>query len=76
MLIFIVFIFIIGGLITLVKAKIPTDIFFHISPRKTFSYQNCQLDKSCWVKNKEQIPYRVPEMHRNIVLIHQTFRKP
>jgi hypothetical protein len=76
MLIFIVFIFIISGLITLVRAKIPTDIFFHISPRKTFTYQNCQLDKSCWVNNKSQIPYRAPEMLHNMVIINQTFRKP
>jgi hypothetical protein len=74
--IFIVFIFIISGFITLFRAKIPSDILFHISPRKTFSYQNCQIDKSCWVYNKEQIPCRAPEMRRNIVLIHQTFRKP
>ena len=76
MLIFLVLIFIVSGFITLVRAKISSDIFFHISPRKTFTYQNCQLDKTCWVNNKDQIPYRVPEMRRNIVFIQQTFRKP
>ena len=74
--IFLIIIFIVSGLITFIRAKVPIDILFNISPRKTFTYQNCQLDKSCWVNNKGQIPYRIPEMHRNIVYINRTFRKP
>jgi len=74
--IFLFIIVAISGFITLIRAKIPGDILFNISPRKTFIYQNCQLDKSCWVNNKDQIPYRAPEMHRNIVRINETFRKP
>ena len=74
--IFLFIIFIVSGFITLIRVKIPTDILFNISPRKTFTHQNCQLDKSCWVNNKEQIPYRIPEMNRNIVRINETFRKP
>lgn len=74
--IFLVIIFIISGFVTFIRAKIPFDILFHISPRKTFTYQNCQLDKTCWVNNKDQLTYRIPEMRRNIVRINQTFYKP
>ena len=43
-----------------------------------FDHQNCQLDKSCWVKNNSglMVPLKSPNKNWNSVFVEDTWKQP
>ena len=54
------------------------DWLYDIPLRSSFDYQNCQIDRSCWVPYTESIPampeLRPPHMGLNIVNLNSNYQ--
>lgn len=60
----------------IVPKYIVSDRMQSIPFRSSFSHQNCKLDKSCWVQNKEIMNRSYPKLSRNYVINRNQFEGP
>jgi hypothetical protein len=63
-------------LLLIVPKYIVSDRMQSIPFRSSFNQQNCKLDKSCWVHNKEMINRSYPKLSRNYVINRNQFEGP
>lgn len=63
-------------LLFIVPKYIKNDRLQSIPLRSSFNYQNCKLDKSCWVSNKDMTPRSYPRLSRNYVINRNQFEGP
>lgn len=63
-------------LLFIVPKYIVSDRQQSIPMRSSFNYQNCKLDNSCWVKNKDMMRRSHPRLSRNYVINRNQFEGP
>jgi hypothetical protein len=63
-------------LLLVIPKYIVSDRLQSIPNRSSFNYQNCKLDKSCWVQNKDVIRRSYPRLSRNYVINRNQFEGP
>ena len=63
-------------LLFVVPKYIVNDRLQSIPLRSSFNYQNCKLDKSCWVQNKDMTQISYPKLSRNYVINRNQFEGP
>ncbi len=63
-------------LLFVVPKYIVNDRLQSIPLRSSFNYQNCKLDKSCWVHNKDMKQSSYPKLSRNYVINRNQFEGP
>ncbi len=63
-------------LLFIVPKYIKSDRLQSIPLRSSFNYQNCKLDKSCWVSTKDMIPHSYPKLSINYVINRNQYEGP
>jgi len=63
-------------LLLIVPKYIVSDRQQSIPMRSSFAHQNCKLDNSCWVKNKDVMRRSHPRLSRNYLINRNQFEGP
>jgi hypothetical protein len=53
-----------------------TDSIYDYPEKSSFRHQNCQLDKSCWIKNSDITPLTNSRFNRNMFYVGNRMKGP